>query len=109
MPLRRRRERQVHVGRGGPDESTEREFAGVRALLAEDNPANQMVASELLSRIGIELDIAGNGREAVDMVAAGPDRYAAVFMDMQMPEMDGLTATRMLRANPQFGNCRSLP
>jgi signal transduction histidine kinase/DNA-binding response OmpR family regulator len=80
-----------------------REFVGVRALLAEDNLANQMVASELLSRLGIELDIASNGREAVDMVRREPGRYAAVFMDMQMPEIDGLAATRMLRADPQFG------
>ena len=78
----------------------------MRALLAEDNPANQMVASELLSRLGIELDIANNGREVVDMVRAQPGRYAAVLMDMQMPEMDGLAATRALRADVQF---RHLP
>ena len=68
-----------------------------RVLLAEDNEANQMVAAEILSRLGIELDIAGNGREAVDMVRAAPDQYDAVLMDMQMPEMDGLAATRALR------------
>jgi signal transduction histidine kinase/CheY-like chemotaxis protein/ligand-binding sensor domain-containing protein/HPt (histidine-containing phosphotransfer) domain-containing protein len=86
------------------DAPLDREFAGVRALLAEDNAANQMVASELLSRLGIDLDIANNGREAVDMVRAQPGRYAAVLMDMQMPEIDGLAATRMLRANSQFSN-----
>jgi signal transduction histidine kinase/ligand-binding sensor domain-containing protein/CheY-like chemotaxis protein/HPt (histidine-containing phosphotransfer) domain-containing protein len=84
------------------DAPLDREFAGLRALLAEDNLANQMVASELLSRLGIELDIANNGREAVDMVRAQPGRYAAVLMDMQMPEIDGLAATRMLRASSQF-------
>ena len=47
-----------------------REYQGVRALLAEDNEANQIVATELLSRLGIELDIAGNGREAVEMARA---------------------------------------
>ena len=82
--------------------SLDRPFVGVRALLAEDNPANQMVATELLSRLGIELDIAHNGREAVDMVRAEPGRFAAVLMDMQMPEMDGLAATRALRADPRF-------
>jgi two-component system sensor histidine kinase/response regulator len=66
-------------------------------LLAEDNESNQMVASEILSRLGLTLDIAQNGREAVEMVHAAPDKYAAVLMDMQMPEMDGLTATRELR------------
>ena len=78
------------------DVPLERDF-DARVLLAEDNEANQMVASEILSRLGIELDIAGNGREALEMVRAAPDAYDAVLMDMQMPEMDGLTATRALR------------
>ncbi len=93
----------VQVRRRGADAPLEREFVGVRALLAEDNLANQMVASELLSRLGIEIEIASNGREAVDMVRGKPGRYAAVLMDMQMPEIDGLEATRMLRADSQFG------
>ncbi len=92
----------VEAGRRTADAVIDREFAGVRALLAEDNAANQMVASELASRLGIELDIASNGREAVDMVRASPGRYAAVLMDMQMPEMDGLTATRALRQDPRL-------
>ena len=96
----------VQAGRRAANAPFDREFVGVRALLAEDNPANQMVASELLSRLGLELDIANNGREVVDMVRAQPGRYAAVLMDMQMPEMDGLAATRALRADAQF---RHLP
>jgi signal transduction histidine kinase/DNA-binding response OmpR family regulator/HPt (histidine-containing phosphotransfer) domain-containing protein len=83
-----------------------REYDGVRALLAEDNDANQMVATELLSRLGLELDIANNGREAVEMARANPQAYVCVLMDMQMPEMDGLSATRALRADPAF---RDLP
>ena len=79
-----------------------REFGGVKALLAEDNEANQMVAVELLSRLGIELDIAVNGREAVEMARADPARYACILMDMQMPEVDGISATRMLRADAAF-------
>ena len=78
------------------DAPLEREF-DARVLLAEDNEVNQMVASELLSRLGIQLDIADNGRIALEMVRAAPDAYDAVLMDMQMPEMDGLTATRGLR------------
>ena len=84
----------------------EREYEGVTALLAEDNEANQMVAVELLSRLGIELDIANNGREAVELARGRPGGYACVLMDMQMPEMDGLSATRALRADPAL---RGLP
>jgi PAS domain S-box-containing protein len=86
----------VHAARRALDVPLEQEF-DARVLLGEDNEANQMVAEEILSRLGITLGIAGNGREALDMVRAAPDRYDAVLMDMQMPEMDGLAATRALR------------
>jgi two-component system, sensor histidine kinase and response regulator len=92
----------VHAERCGLDAPLDREFDGVRALLAEDNEANQMVAVELLARLGIELDVARNGREAVTMAQANPTKYAAILMDMQMPELDGLGATRVLRADRRF-------
>jgi signal transduction histidine kinase/DNA-binding response OmpR family regulator len=96
----------AHAVRRALDAPLEREFEGVRVLLAEDNEANQMVAFELLSRLGFELDIAENGRIAVERVRSDPRRYAAVLMDMQMPEMDGLEATRVLRAETGY---RDLP
>ena len=86
----------VHAVHRALDAPLEREF-DVRALLAEDNEANQMVAQEILARLGIELEIANNGREALEMVRTARGKYAAVLMDMQMPEMDGLAATRAIR------------
>ncbi len=72
---------------------------GAHVLLAEDNEINQQVATEMLQRAGVTVDIAWNGREAVDRV----DRrnYDAVLMDVQMPEMDGYQATRAIREKAQ--------
>ena len=67
-----------------------------RVLFAEDNPTNQFVARELLKDLDIQVDMAGDGLEAVD--AASRFAYDVICMDMQMPEMDGLAATRLIRA-----------
>ncbi|MEM1434986.1 MAG: ATP-binding protein, partial [Pseudomonadota bacterium] len=68
---------------------------GRRILVAEDNPINQQLALEFLSRGGAEVEVAPDGRQAVDK-ATGSD-YDVILMDIHMPEMDGLTATRVLR------------
>lgn len=73
---------------------------GARLLLVEDNPINQELAVELLTGNGISVTIANNGREALARVKAEP--FDGVLMDIQMPLMDGYTATRRIREQPEF-------
>jgi PAS domain S-box-containing protein len=76
------------------------ELAGRRVLLVEDNEINRDLATELLGDMGILVSIAVTGREGVDRISAEP--FDLVLMDIQMPVMDGLTATRMIRADGRF-------
>ena len=82
----------------------EREIWGMRVLLAEDNPLNQQIAAEMLVLLGAEVETADNGQEAVDMVLSKPPYYyELVFMDMQMPLVDGCEATRQIRRSGKEG------
>ena len=77
---------------------------GKSVLLVEDEPVCQMVAEELLSNMGLAVDTADDGQQAVRM--ATEKAYDIILMDMQMPRMDGLTATRGIRRHP---GCQSVP
>jgi PAS domain S-box-containing protein len=87
------------------------QFSGLSALLVEDNKVNQMVAKAMLAKLGVEVTLAENGVDAIDKLKAIADRsqLQLVFMDCQMPEMDGYEATRCIRQGEAGDLWRDIP
>jgi len=84
-------------------------FTGYRVLLAEDNDVNALIAEAVLRQVGAEVVRATTGREAVAAATAGTQRPHAVLMDVRMPDMDGLAATREIRAREQAARISRVP
>jgi len=84
------------------------DFKGRRILLAEDVEINREIVLALLEPTGIEIDCAENGQIAVDLFAQNPEKYDLIFMDIQMPTMDGYTASKNIRASG-FGKAKEIP
>lgn len=74
----------------------------LRILIAEDNPVNQLIVRGMLAKLGHEFTVVENGKLAVEEIEK--NQYDIVLMDCHMPEMDGYTATQMIRANPQYNH-----
>jgi len=98
LPKREKREVPAH---GKITKDNFKEFAGTRVLVAEDNMINQKVIKGLLADSGIEIVIANDGQEAVDILAKDSN-FEFVLMDAHMPNIDGFEATRIIRANPAY-------
>ncbi len=81
------------------DQTVSQELRGKRILVVEDNEVNRQIVEEFVHSYGVETEVATNGKEAVEKILGGTAQtaYDLVLMDIQMPEMDGLTATRLIR------------
>ncbi|MDB5424434.1 MAG: sensor histidine kinase/response regulator, partial [Phenylobacterium sp.] len=102
-----------YVGEPSQSQPSQIQIEGVgtdrvlRVLAAEDNPTNQIVLTTIMKVMGLELSLVGDGRAAVDAWRRG--EFDVILMDIQMPEMDGVTATRLIRAAEAHDNLDRIP
>ena len=82
------------------DDTPQQPLQGMCVLLAEDNPVNRLIVGAMLTRLGAEVIEAANGSEAIEQATLAYESVHAILMDLHMPEVDGIEATRRLRAQP---------
>jgi two-component system, sensor histidine kinase and response regulator len=96
--------KQVERRKTPPRLVTPDRFAKLKVLLVEDNPINQKLAVNMITKGGYQVVTAQNGLEAFEQYSGHPDAFDLIFMDMQMPVMDGLAATQQIRKWEQSNN-----